>query len=241
MGRLLRPGQPPVFPNWRQLPVGYHGRTSTIVVSGESVPRPRGLRPTFGPTERLDIEVEVGFVVGTGNPRGRPHSIDEARRAIFGVVLLNDWSARDIQAFEYQPLGPHLGKSFATSISPWVVPLDLVPRVDGQDQDPEPADYLLDAQPRALDLDLALAVNGTVVSKSNARHLYWSPAQMLAHMTVNGASTRPGDLFGSGTVSGPEPGGEGSLAERGGPFLDDGDTVCISSPLLGEVVGRIEP
>jgi fumarylacetoacetase len=250
LGRLFRPGVEPLLPNWRHLPVGYHGRTSTIVVSGSDIPRPSGLRPpspddgpgappSFGPSRRLDVEVELGFVLGAGNGRGRPVSTAEAWERIFGVVLVNDWSARDIQAFEYQPLGPHLGKSFATSVSAWVVPLDLVPRTAIPGTGVELAPYLRDDAVGGFDLPLELSIDGEVVSRTNASHLSWSPAQMLAHLTVNGASTRAGDLFASGTISGPEPGTFGSLIELGLPFLADGGEATITSPLLGSVTGRI--
>ena len=250
LGRLFRPGAEPLLPNWRHLPVGYHGRTSTIVASGSDIPRPWGLRPpapedepgappSFGPSERLDVEVELGFVIGRGSDRARPVSAEEAWERIFGVVLVNDWSARDIQAFEYQPLGPHLGKSFATSVSGWVVPLDLLPRTPIPGTGVELAPYLRDDAVGGFDLPLELAVDGRVVSATNACHLSWSPAQMLAHMTVNGASTRAGDLFASGTVSGPDPGTFGSLVELGLPFLADGSEATITSPLLGSVTGRV--
>ncbi len=250
LGRLFRPGGEPLLPNWRHLPVGYHGRASTVVVSGSAIPRPSGLRPAppedgpgappaFGPTARLDVEVELGFVVGRGNERGCPVSTEQAWERIFGVVLVNDWSARDIQAFEYQPLGPHLGKSFATSISGWVVPLDLLPRTPIAGTGVELAPYLRDDEVGGFDLPLELSVDGQVVSRTNACHLSWSPAQMLAHMTVNGASTRAGDLFASGTISGPDPGTLGSLLELGLPFLTDGSEATITSPLLGTVTGRV--
>jgi fumarylacetoacetase len=236
MGRLLRPGEDPLPPAWLHLPIGYHGRAGTVVVSGSEVPRPAGLLagdggPVLGPTARLDVEVELGFLVGTTVPRGRPVTAREADRYVFGVVLVNDWSARDIQSFEYRPLGPFLGKSFATSVSPWVVPLAaLAPwRVDGPVQDPQPADYLKVDEPRGLDVRLSLAVNGVVLSTMSAGGLYWSMAQQLAHLTVNGAGVRAGDLFASGTISGPGPGSEGSLMEkyRGERWLADGDTVTI--------------
>ena len=250
LGRIFRPGVEPLLPNWRHLPIGYHGRTSTIVASGSDVPRPSGLRPpapddgpgtppSFGPSTRLDVEVELGFVLGTGSDRGHPLSTGQAWERIFGVVLVNDWSARDIQAFEYQPLGPHLGKSFATSISGWVVPLDLLPRTPIAGTGVELAPYLRDDEVGGFDLPLELSVDGQVVSRTNACHLSWSPAQMLAHMTVNGASTRAGDLFASGTISGPDPGTLGSLLELGLPFLTDGSEATITSPLLGTVTGRV--
>ena len=260
MGRLLRPNEDPLPPAWLHLPIGYHGRAGTVVVSGSAIPRPAGLRPgaagpTFGPTERLDVEVELGFVVGTPVPRGQSVTARDSERHIFGVVLVNDWSARDIQAYEYRPLGPFLGKSFATSVSPWVVPLAALERwrVDGPVQEPEPADYLKVAEPRGLDVRLRLAVNGTVFSDISSRDLYWSAAQQLAHLTANGAGVRAGDLFATGTISGRQPGSEGSLMEkfRAGRWLADGDTVTISGwcgdpdagevVSLGEVTGTVVP
>ena len=250
MARILRPSSPSLPPAWRHLPIGYHGRSASIIVSGEAIPRPCGLIPGDDgvprrtPTRRLDVEVEVGFVVGVGNARGTTITTEAAREHVFGAVLVNDWSARDVQAFEYVPLGPFLGKSFATSISPWVVPLAaLAPYwVVGPVQDPEPDPYLAGPEPRSLDLRLELALNGHVVSRTNARELYWSMHQQLAHCTVNGAPSRTGDLFASGTVSGPGPGSFGSLMELawGGQrpltlpdgttrtFLADGDTATIS-------------
>lgn len=246
LGRILRPDGEPLLPNWRHLPVGYHGRAGTVVVSGTEVARPAGLvdgasGPVFTPTRALDIELEVGFVVGAAGTRLAP---DAADRHVFGAVLLNDWSARDIQAFEYQPLGPHLAKSFATTISPWVVPLDALRPflVRPPVQDPEPAQYLRATQPWGLDLELRVALNGTEICATNFRDMYWTFAQQLAHMTVNGASTRSGDLYGSGTVSGAEERQRGSLIEitwRGRDqltlddgsrrtYLEDGDTVEIT-------------
>ena len=273
VGRIFRPDAEPLLPNWRHLPVGYHGRSGTVVVSGTPVVRPCGQRrppgaeaPSFGPSVRLDIEAEVGFVVGVGSPLGEPVPVGSFAERVFGVVLVNDWSARDIQAWEYQPLGPFLGKSFATSISPWVVPLEALAaaRVDGPAQDPAPLGYLRRAEPWALDLSIEVALNGAVVSRPPFATMYWTPDQMLAHLTVNGASTRPGDLFASGTVSGPEPGQRGSLIEltwNGAEpltlpdgstrtFLEDGDRVTISATApsatggllsLGDVTGTIHP
>jgi fumarylacetoacetase len=268
LGRMFRPGGDPLLPNWRHLPVGYHGRAGTVVVSGTPIRRPSGQRPpaeadgapTFGPEPRLDIELELGFVTGDGPPLGTPIPVGAARDHIFGFVLVNDWSARAIQRWEYQPLGPFLGKSFATSISPWVVPFDALEpfRVDGPAQDPPPLDYLRTDEPWALDLPLEIVLNDTVVSRTNARHLYWSVAQMVAHATVNGATVRAGDLFASGTISGPDPGSYGSLIElsAGGrdpiatsrgdrTFLEDGDTVVLrgghAAVSLGEVSGTVMP
>jgi fumarylacetoacetase len=248
VGRILRPGQPPVLPNWRHLPIGYHGRAGTVVVSGTPITRPSGQRPgpTFGPTEKLDIEAEVGFVVGVPSALGEPVPAGRFRDHVFGVVLVNDWSARDIQAFEYQPLGPFLGKSFATSVAPWIVPLDALDAswVPAPPQDPPVQPYLADDR-RALDLSLTVDWNATRVSSPPFSTMYWTPAQQLAHMTVNGASVRTGDLYASGTVSGPEPDQVGSFLERtaDGPitladgterrFLLDGDTVTISATAPG--------
>ena len=268
LGRMFRPGSEPLLPNWRHLPVGYHGRTATIVPSGAPVYRPQGLiprpddddsGPLLRPTAMLDVEVELGVVLGVGSERGRPIPVDEAWDHIFGFVLVNDWSARDIQSYEYQPLGPHLGKSFATSVSAWITPAAaLRPHlVDGPAQDV--AGYLRVDGPRVLDIDLSLELNGTIVSRPNPRDLYWGPAQLVAHATVNGAAARTGDLYASGTISGWEHETFGSLIEltwRGRDevtlddgttrtFLEDGDTVVIGGRagdvVLGDVAGRIEP
>jgi fumarylacetoacetase len=259
LGKILRPGQEPLLPNWRHLPIGYHGRAGTVVVSGTDVRRPSGQRkppradaPTFGPTQKLDIELELGFVVGLPSTQGEPIPIGEALDHVFGAVLVNDWSARDIQAWEYQPLGPFLGKSFATSISPWVVPLAELPRVAAPPQDPEPLPHLR-TDPWALDVELEVVLNGETISRTNTRHLYWNVEQQVAHLTSNGASLRTGDLLASGTISGSDPGSYGSLIEltwngerpielRDGStrtFLEDGDEVTLRSPILGEVTGRI--
>jgi fumarylacetoacetase len=215
---------------------------------------------------RLDIEAEVGFVVGVGSRLGEPVPIGAFADHVFGVVLLNDWSARDIQAWEYQPLGPFLGKSFATSISPWVVPLEALgaARVDGPAQSPAPLAYLQRPEPWGLDLAIEVALNGSVVSRPPFASMYWTADQMLAHLTVNGASLRTGDLYASGTVSGPDPAQRGSLIELAWngaeplklpdgstrSFLEDGDTVTLSATApaadgtrlsLGEVTGTIHP
>ena len=266
LGRLFRPGSEPLLPNWRHLPVGYHGRSGTVVVSGTPVARPSGQsksaddpEPRFGPSSRLDFELELGFVVGVGSSLGTPVPASAFRDHVFGVVLVNDWSARDIQAWEYQPLGPFLGKSFATSISAWVTPLALLESrfVPGPEQDPEPLPYLRSAGDWALDIELEVEVGDTVVSRTNARGLYWTMPQQLAHATVNGASIATGDLFASGTISGPDPGSEGSLIEltangahpiRLGDgstraFLEDDDEVVLRGRAgeieLGEVRGTV--
>jgi fumarylacetoacetase len=275
VGRIFRPDQEPLLPNWRHLPVGYHGRGGTVVVSGTPVIRPCGQRlpagsatgaagpaPEYGPSRRLDIEAELGFVVGTSTELGTRIGVGDFADHVFGVVGLNDWSARDIQAWEYVPLGPFLGKSFATSVSAWVTPLAALEAAwcELPGQDPTPLPYLAEGGPRGLDIAVEVVLDGEVVSRPPFRTMYWSPAQMLAHLTVNGASTRPGDLFASGTVSGPEPGTRGSFLElswggrepfaAGRTFLEDGDEVTLrdSAPgtaggriTLGEVTGRIEP
>jgi fumarylacetoacetase len=261
LGRLLRPAGEPLLPNWKHLPVGYHGRAGTVIVSGTGVVRPAGQRkgpadpvPVFGPSVRLDIEAEVGFVVGVGSAQGTPVPTSAFAEHVFGVVLVNDWSARDLQSWEYAPLGPHLGKSFATSVSPWVVPLAALraARVPLPGQDPEPLPYLRESEDWGLDIDLAVEWNGEVVSRPPYRTMYWSPAQMLAHLTVNGASTRTGDLFASGTVSGPGRAQRGAFIEltwggaepvtvNGEPrtFLQDGDTVTITGTAPGASGGRV--
>jgi fumarylacetoacetase len=245
-GRLLRPEGDPLLPNWRRMPVGYHGRASTIVASGTSVRRPWGQTPDWSPTRALDIELELGFVAGgPANALGEPIPIEQAGERIFGVVLLNDWSARDIQRFESQPLGPFLSKAFATSISPWVVPIAALERarVRGPRQDPEPLPYLAGGGDWNFDIELDVAINGERAAVTNARGIYWSAAQQLAHLASGGAIVRPGDLFGTGTISGGTPESGGSLMEMGRPFLDDGDHVVIRGRAgdveLGAVSGTI--
>ena len=220
--------------------------------------RPSGQRkapeesaPTFGPSQRLDIECELGFVVGTPSTLGERVPVDAFADHVFGVLPLNDWSARDIQAWEYVPLGPFLGKSFATSVSGWVTPLDALEaaRVDLPGQDPEPLDYLRVGSGAGYDIEFEVLIRDRVVSRPPYSSMYWSPAQMLAHMTVNGASLRTGDLFASGTVSGPEREQRGSLLELswggsepldgGRTFLEDGDTVTIRATAPGALGGRI--
>jgi len=275
VGRLFRPGGEALLPNWKYLPVGYHGRSGTVVVSGTPVTRPRGQRPaeagptsgpTFGPSQRLDFEAEVGFVVGVGSPLGSPIGVDAFADHVFGAFLVNDWSARDIQSWESRPLGPFLAKSFATSISPWVVPLEALAhaRVRPPPQDPEPLPYLSGRDHWGLDLALEIKLNGQVIARPPFASMYWTPAQMLAHLTVNGASTRTGDFYASGTVSGPDREQRGCLLELswGGAepltlpdgsvrsFLEDGDelTITATAPAaygttigFGEVTGRILP
>jgi fumarylacetoacetase len=261
VGRIFRPEGEPLTPNWRHLPIGYHGRAGTVVVSGTDVRRPRGQRstspeegPTYGPSTRLDLEAELGFVVGAGTRLGEQVPVAGFSDHVFGVTLLNDWSARDLQAWEYVPLGPFLGKSFATSVSGWVTPIEALAaaRVDLPGQDPEPLDYLAVQGGDGFDIDIEVVLDGETVSRPPYSSMYWGPAQMLAHLTVNGASLRAGDLFASGTVSGPEADQRGSFLElswggsepfRGGgrerTFLEDGDTVTLRATAPGALGGRI--
>lgn len=280
VGKIFRPdAADSLTPNWKHLPIGYHGRAGTVVVSGTDVVRPSGQRkapadpaPVFGPSVRLDIEAEVGFVVGTPSRQGEPVALADFREHVFGLCLLNDWSARDIQAWEYVPLGPFLGKSFATSVSAWITPLDAL---DAARVAPPPRThpllpYLDDStdavggspdEPGGYDLRISVAVNGHTVSTPPFSAMYWTAAQQLAHLTVNGASLRTGDLFASGTVSGPADDERGSLLEltwNGSrplqlpdgtrAFLEDGDVVTLTARApgpngtllgLGEVTGRV--
>jgi fumarylacetoacetase len=257
VGKIFRPDQAPLLPNWKHLPVGYHGRSGTVIPSGRDFPRPKGLRPeqsgtpSFGPSRRLDIEAEMGFVLGGSAPAGEVSLEQAAAEHVFGVVLFNDWSARDIQAYEYVPLGPYLGKSFASSISLWVVPWEALAaaRVQPPVREHELAPYLddTDAQPWGLDVTMEVVVDGQTVSCPPVSTMYWTAPQMVAHMTVNGACLRPGDFFGSGTVSGPEKDQRGSFLELswGGKepftlpdgtemsFLQDGQTVTLKGTAPG--------
>jgi len=274
VAQILRPGQPALPANWRHLPASYHGRAGTVVVSGTPVRRPSGQRRhpdgtvTFGPSTALDFEAEVGFVVGTPSTLGRAVPLSGFAEHVFGVCLVNDWSARDIQFWESVPLGPMLGKSFATSISPWVVPLAALDaaRIHPPARDPRPLPYLDDtgAEPWGLDITLQVRLNEMLISRPLFRRMYWTAPQQLAHLTSNGASLRTGDLFASGTVSGAAPGERGCLIELSWngatplrladgstrSFLADGDEVSITATApgpagstlgLGEVHGRIRP
>ncbi len=278
VGTMLRGPENALMPNWLHLPVGYHGRASSVVVSGTDVRRPRGQlkpptapAPSFGPTRSLDFELEVAFFTGPGNPLGEPIPIAQAEEHIFGLVLMNDWSARDVQGWEYQPLGPFLAKNFCTSISPWVVTLDaLAPfRAPPMAQDPAPLEYLRWADDFSLDLQLEAHLTpagtheATAITRTNFRHLYWTMAQQLAHHASGGCNLRAGDLLASGTVSGPEKTSRGCLLEltwRGAePLelpggarrtqLEDGDCLSITGWAqgdghrvgFGEVTGRVLP
>jgi fumarylacetoacetase len=288
VGRMFRPDNP-LLPNYKWLPIGYHGRASSVVVSGTPVVRPSGqtrapdaAAPVFGPSRRLDYEVELGFVVGPGNALGKPVGVKRALDHVFGVVLLNDWSARDLQAWEYQPLGPFLAKSFATTVSPWIVTLEALgpfrcPAFARAGDDPRPLPYLADeadqrrggyaigtemllqsAQMRAKKLAPAR------LSRCSFRDAYWTPAQLVAHQSSNGCNLRPGDLLGSGTLSGTEAGSAGSMLElaQGGKtplalpggetraFIADGDTLiqrgrCAAEGAVaigfGEAAGTLKP
>ncbi|HSN56479.1 MAG TPA: fumarylacetoacetase, partial [Candidatus Sulfomarinibacteraceae bacterium] len=279
VGTMFRGPDNALQPNWLHLPVGYHGRASSVVVSGTDVRRPRGQfkpadadRPVYGPSRLMDFELEMGFFVGPGNALGEPIPIADAPEHIFGMVLVNDWSARDIQAWEYVPLGPFLGKSFATSISPWVVTMDALEpfRCAGPAQtDPEPLPYLRTSGDQAYDIRLEVLLQGAdmaepaTIATSNFRYLYWNVCQQLAHHTVNGCNARPGDLYASGTISGPAKNERGSMLElswrgsepitlpNGGQrrFLADGDTVILRGRCeaggvrvgFGEVRGTLLP
>lgn len=262
VGEIIRGKGNELMPNWTRLPVGYDGRASSVVVSGTEFHRPMGQSrpspdadPVFGVCRRLDFEVEMGFFIGAGSAWGEPIHVGQATEHVFGLVVLNDWSARDIQAWEYQPLGPFLAKSFCTSISPWVVTLEaLAPfSADRMPQDPEPFPYLKSDQATAYDiwLDVFLApANGTEtrIATTNYKWMYWTLEQQLAHHTSNGCNVRPGDLMGSGTISGPEKQNRGSLLElswggrepialEGGEsrtFIEDGDTVRIAGYCQGD-------
>ncbi len=278
VGALLRGPDSALQPNWLHLPVAYHSRASSVVVSGTDIRRPWGQihpegapGPIMEPTRQLDFELEMAYFVGPGNPLGAPIPIEQAAEHIFGLVLMNDWSARDIQRWEYRPLGPFLGKSFATSISPWVVTLEALEpfRVPGPHQEPEPLPYLRRREHRAYDVHLEVHLQSDrmerpqIIARSNHRYLYWDICQQLAHHTSNGCNLRPGDLLGSGTISGPTPEAGGSLLEvtrlgerpirlEGGDarrFLADGDRVTMTGWCqgdgyrvgFGEVTARILP
>ncbi|MEP6955357.1 MAG: fumarylacetoacetase [Chthoniobacterales bacterium] len=278
VGTMLRGAENALMPNWKWLPVGYHGRASSIVVSGTEVRRPHGQikppdaeAPVFGPTRSLDYELETAFLIGPGNALGDAVPIARAPEHIFGMLLMNDWSARDVQGWEYQPLGPFLAKNFCTSISPWVVTLDALEpfRQTLPPQDPEPLPYLRAPDDRTYDIQLEARLQTAtmdaphVITRTNFRHLYWSMAQQLAHHTVGGCNLQPGDLLASGTISGPTEDSRGCMLEltwRGAQpltlpngetrkWLEDGDALSMTGWCegegyrvgFGEVRGRILP
>ncbi|WP_321783510.1 fumarylacetoacetase [Paraburkholderia sp. J94] len=263
VGSMFRDPKNALLPNWSEMPIGYNGRASSVVVSGTPVRRPNGQlkspdqdRPVFGACRKLDIELETGFVIGRGNALGEPIACESAEAHIFGMVLLNDWSARDIQQWEYVPLGPFNSKGFATTISPWIVTLDALEpfRVAQPVQEPQPLEYLRHGGEHAFDIELEVmlrpagAGEATTISRTNFRHMYWSMAQQLAHHTVGGCNTRVGDLMGSGTISGPTADSFGSLLEitwnaknplalKGGGtrgFIEDGDVLTLAGWCQGE-------
>lgn len=254
VGKMFRDPDNALLPNWKHLPVGYHGRSSSIILSGEDIHRPKGQTkppegdPVYGPSQRMDFELEMAFIVGKSTEIGDQVPADEAMDHIFGMVLFNDWSARDIQKWEYVPLGPFLGKSFASSISPWVVTMEALEpfKVAGPKQDPPVLDYLNTRGKQNYDLNLTVEIEpdgkeATVVSTSNFKYMYWSMSQQLAHHTVNGCNVNVGDMMASGTISGKSPDSYGSMLELSWAgknpvelndgstrkFLQDGDTVIM--------------
>jgi fumarylacetoacetase len=278
VGSMFRGPDKALMPNWLHLPVAYHGRASSIVVSGTDLHRPSGQTkaedapaPTFGPSRRVDFELELGTIVGTGNSLGQPIAVQSAIDHLFGMVLVNDWSARDVQQWEYVPLGPFLAKNFGTSISPWIVMLDALEpfHVPGPVQDPVPLPYLRSTGNRAYDIHLEVSLQGKsmdrphTICRSNSRYLYWDISQQLAHHTVNGCSMRSGDLLASGTISGPTPDSYGSMLELAWKgtrpisfpngetriFIEDGDRITMTGWCegkgyrvgYGELTGRVVP
>ncbi|MDN4574282.1 fumarylacetoacetase [Pandoraea cepalis] len=278
VGSMFRDPANALLPNWLEIPIGYNGRASSVVVSGTPIHRPNGQiklpdapRPIFDACRKLDFELETGFIVGRETSLGDSLSVDAAEAAIFGMVLLNDWSARDLQQWEYVPLGPFNSKSFGTSISPWVVTMEALEpfRVAGPEQNPQPVSYLQQQGKHAFDIALEVLMQAdgdaqaTSICRTNFRHMYWSMAQQFAHHTVSGCNVRVGDLMGSGTISGPTPDSFGSLLEltwngknpitlasgAKRTFIEDGDTVMIAGWCqgdgyrvgFGEVTGQILP
>ncbi|XP_067827283.1 fumarylacetoacetase [Heptranchias perlo] len=277
-GVMFRGKDNALMPNWLHLPVAYNGRASSVIVSGTPITRPMGQMrpdetkpPVFGACKLLDIELEMAFFIGPGNKLGEPIKVSRAHEHIFGMVLMNDWSARDIQKWEYVPLGPFLGKSFGTTISPWVVPMEaLLPFVVANPvQDPKPLPYLCSDDPYTFDINLFVSIKGeamtekATICRSNFKHMYWTVKQQLAHHTVNGCNVRPGDLLASGTISGPTPESFGSLLElswkgtkvidlgngQTRKFLQDGDEVILTGYCqgngyrigFGECAGKVLP
>jgi fumarylacetoacetase len=276
VGKMFRPDNP-LLPNWKHIPVGYHGRASSIVISGTDFKRPKGQMmppdaevPVFGPSKRMDFELEMGFIIGKNTEMGTPISVDEAEDCIFGKVIFNDWSARDIQKWEYVPLGPFLGKNFASSISPWIVTMEALEpfRCESVKQEPEVLPYLKYSGDKNFDINLEVGLvpeNGeeTIICKSNFKYMYWNMAQQLAHHTVNGCNVKVGDMMASGTISGKEKGSYGSMLELswGGKekialknglertFIEDNDTIIMRAYCekdgmrigFGECIGKVLP
>ncbi len=268
-GKIFRP-ENPLYPNWKHIPIAYHGRASSIVVSGTPIHRPQGqfkpadsLNPVFGYTKELDFELEMGAIIGRNSEHGKSISTAEAEEYVFGLVLFNDWSARDIQRWETLPLGPFLGKNFASSISPWVVTLEALEtfRVQGPTQDPLPLPYLQVEGIRNFDIQLIAKLNQTTITKTNFKYMYWNIAQQIAHHTVNGCNLKIGDILASGTISGSEVGSFGSLLEltwagknqltlnsgETRTYLENDDTLTLAGFCekegkkvgFGEVIGKI--
>ena len=263
VGSMFRDPKNALLPNWLHMPIGYNGRASSVVVSGTPIRRPMGQlklpdqeNPIFAPCKKLDFELETAFIIGTGNALGEPISVANAEDHIFGMVLMNDWSARDIQQWEYVPLGPFNAKTFGTSISPWIVTMEALEpfRVDGPTQNPTPLPYLQQDAKNNYNIDLevslkpANATGATTISRTNFKHMYWSMAQQLAHHTVSGCNTQPGDLMGSGTISGSTPDSLGSLLELSWneknpvaigngmtrTFIEDGDEIIMTGWSQGD-------
>lgn len=255
VGKMFRDPANALLPNWKHLPVGYHGRASSIIVSGVDIHRPKGQTkppegdPIYGPSQRVDFELEMAFVLGKENDLGHPISTDDASEYIFGMVLFNDWSARDIQKWEYVPLGPFLGKNFASSVSPWIVTMEALSafKVDGPEQDPKVLPYLEYQGQYNYDINLTVGLtpqdgNENIISRSNYKYMYWNMAQQLAHHTVNGCNVRVGDMMASGTISGKTEDSYGSMLEIAWSgkkpitlddgtqrkFINDGDTIAMN-------------
>jgi fumarylacetoacetase len=277
VGKMFRDPENALLPNWLHIPVGYHGRSSTIIPSGTPIRRPNGQtmpkgaeKPVFGPSKLLDFELEMAFITTDANAIGEPIAISEAENYIFGLVLFNDWSARDLQKWEYVPLGPFLGKNFASSISPWIVTLDALEpfRVPSPKQDPEPLPYLMQEGDHSFDIHLEVDITpqnepATTITRSNFKYMYWTMAQQLAHHTVNGCKVNSGDMMGSGTISGPTPDSYGSMLELSWQgtkpvqlansitrkFIENNDTVTLRGFCekdgvrvgFGEIVTKILP
>ena len=263
VGTMFRGPDAALMPNWLHLPVGYHGRASSVVLSGTEIVRPKGQtkppnseEPVFGDCKRLDFELEMGVLIGSGNPLSEPIPVDEAENHVFGLSLINDWSARDVQTWEYIPLGPFLAKNFATSISPWIITLEALEpfRCKSPKQDPDPFNYLKNKNDHNFDIELEIHLQtksmeeSFVISKTNYNYLYWNMAQQIAHHTITGCNLRTGDLLASGTISGPDKNSRGSMLEIswGGKepitlpngekrtFLEDGDIVTLKGFCKGK-------
>lgn len=276
VGSMFRDPKHALLPNWKHIPIGYHGRASSIVISGTDIHRPKGQTkapdaelPTFGPSKKLDFELEIAFITCTNSELGKPISISDAENHIFGMVLFNDWSARDIQTWEYVPLGPFLAKNFGSTVSPWIVTMDALEpfKIKGPEQDPKVLPYLQSIGPQNYDINLEVSLSTesseTVISKSNFRYMYWNMCQQLAHHTVNGCNIQVGDMYASGTISGPDKDAYGSMLELSWngknpiklsdgterTFIEDGDTIVMRGHAVkdgvrigfGDCSGKILP